>query len=171
MELDRWSYRPHLDGLRACAVYLVVLFHSDLTHFSGGFIGVDVFFVLSGFLVTNVLFTQLVSTGKIALVDFYARRVRRLLPAGALAIIGISFFAMLFSAAPSRGQFSSDSAAASLWFANWHFIHASNDYFSAAIDGSPFLHFWSLAIEEQFYLVFQSYFLRCGDLVMVGFAI
>ncbi len=151
---NSWSHRPAIDGLRALAVYLVVGFHAGLAHLQGGFIGVDLFFVLSGFLVTNVILRQLHETGEFSFARFYARRARRLLPAACLAIIGTAVGAVLITNPLDRVDLVPDARAASLWFANWHFIADEGNYFSADDAPSPFLHFWSLAIEEQFYLAF-----------------
>jgi peptidoglycan/LPS O-acetylase OafA/YrhL len=146
-------YRPHLDGLRAVAVYLVVLFHAGQSWFHGGYVGVDVFFVLSGFLVTQLLLRDLATQGSIRLGRFYARRFRRLLPAAFVVLI---VTAMVFSAIAtpievfdSIGSFK----AAFLYSTNWYFIHQATGYFGADLTANPVLHFWSLAVEEQFYLV------------------
>ncbi len=151
---NSWAHRPALDGLRALAVYLVVGFHAGLPPFQGGFIGVDLFFVLSGFLITNVILQQVHETGEFSFARFYARRARRLLPAASLAIIGTAVGALLLSNPLDRVNLVPDARAASVWFANWHFIAEEGDYFSTEDAPSPFLHFWSLAIEEQFYLAF-----------------
>lgn len=148
-----WGYRPHLDGLRAVAVYLVVLFHGGLSWFQGGYVGVDLFFVLSGFLVTNVLLAD-AANGGIRFLRFYARRARRLIPAASVTIVGVSLVALLVSSRLDRANILPDARAASLWWANWHFIASANDYFAEGDLESPLLHFWSLAVEEQFYLVF-----------------
>ena len=146
-------YRPHLDGLRCVAVYLVVAFHAELASFHGGFIGVDIFFVLSGYLVTRILLRDLASANRVDLPRFYARRFRRILPAAAatLIITGIAYAAI---ATPVRAL---DSAggfrAAFLYVANWHFIAQATNYFATNAKSSPVLHFWSLAVEEQFYFV------------------
>jgi peptidoglycan/LPS O-acetylase OafA/YrhL len=151
--LTRDHYRPHLDGLRAVAVYLVVLFHAGQSWFRGGYIGVDVFFVLSGFLVTQLLLRDLAGGGSIRLSRFYARRFRRLLPAAFVVLI---VTAMVFGAIAtpievfdSIGSFK----AAFLYSTNWYFIGQATGYFAADLTTSPVLHFWSLAVEEQFYLV------------------
>ncbi len=146
-------YRPQLDGLRAIAVYLVVAYHTGLHAFSGGFIGVDVFFVLSGYLVTQLLLRDFRAAGRINFRRFYSRRFRRLLPAAFVTLI-VTAAVYTAIAAPAevhnaRGGF----RAAFLYFANWHFISQSNDYFAANINSNPVLHFWSLAVEEQFYVV------------------
>ncbi len=146
-------YRPHLDGLRAVAVFLVVAFHAGLRRFQGGFIGVDVFFVLSGYLVTELLLRDIRSHGSVRVRRFYARRIRRLLPA-ALVTLVITAIAYAAIASPvelfdARHAFQS----ALLYVSNWYFIHQSTDYFAADINASPVLQFWSLSIEEQFYFV------------------
>jgi peptidoglycan/LPS O-acetylase OafA/YrhL len=147
------GYRPYLDGLRAVAVYLVVLFHAGADRFSGGFVGVDVFFVLSGFLVTRLLLRDLVGGGRIRLSRFYARRFRRLLPA---AFVTLIVTALVYTAVASPvevldavGGFK----AAFLYVTNWYFIAQAAGYFGADVSNNPVLHFWSLAVEEQFYLL------------------
>jgi peptidoglycan/LPS O-acetylase OafA/YrhL len=147
------GYRPHLDGLRAVAVFLVVAFHADLGRVSGGFIGVDIFFVLSGFLVTRILVRDLASGGRVQWRRFYARRVRRILPA-AVATLVLTAVVFAVVATPAEmldalGGF----RAAFFYVANWHFIHQSTDYFAPNVNTNPVLHFWSLAVEEQFYLL------------------
>lgn len=147
-----FGYRPHLDGLRTIAVYLVVAFHAGLGRAANGFIGVDVFFVLSGYLVTHVLVRDVSVHGSIRFARFYARRFRRLFPASAAALIGT---AVAYSWVASPGQLSAATdafRAAFLYFANWFFIGESTDYFATDTARSPVLHFWSLAVEEQFYL-------------------
>lgn len=152
---DRWAwgYRPHLDGVRSVAVYLVVAFHAGIAQFTGGFIGVDVFFVLSGYLVTQVLVHDLADHGTFRIGRFYARRVWRLLPAAALNLIVI---AVVFSAIGTPSEFEAARrgvTAAFFYVANWWSIRESADYFGADIASNPVAHYWSLAIEEQFYLV------------------
>ena len=151
---NNWGYKPQLDGLRALAVYLVVAFHAGSWRFRGGYIGVDLFFVLSGFLVTNVILTDIAEEGSLRFLRFYSRRARRLIPAATIAIIGTSFAALLVSTPLDRASWVADSRASSLWYANWHFIRQANDYFRADGVESPFLHYWSLSIEEQFYIAF-----------------
>ena len=147
------TYRPHLDGLRVVAVYLVVLFHAGSSQFSGGYIGVDVFFVLSGFLVTQLLLRDITARDSIRFRRFYSRRFRRLLPAAFVVLIvtAVVFTAIAAPAdvAGAVGSFKS----AFLYVTNWFFIHSSTGYFGADISQNPVLHFWSLAVEEQFYLV------------------
>jgi peptidoglycan/LPS O-acetylase OafA/YrhL len=147
------AYRPHLDGLRTLAVYLVVLFHAGITQFKNGFIGVDIFFVLSGYLVTGILVADLKGPDRrIAFSRFYSRRARRLLPAAAVNLL---VTAIVFGAIAAPVQLEDASAAiraASLYFANWHFIAQSADYFAEDVIGNAVQHYWSLSVEEQFYL-------------------
>jgi peptidoglycan/LPS O-acetylase OafA/YrhL len=146
-------YRPHLDGLRAVAVYLVVLFHAGSDRFTGGFIGVDVFFVLSGYLVTQILVRDVEATGSVRFGRFYARRFRRLLPAAFVTLIVTG--AVFAAIAPPTEVLDSVRAfkAAFLYVSNWFFIRESADYFGAELSANPVLHFWSLGVEEQFYLL------------------
>ena len=158
------TYRPHLDGLRAVAVYLVVLFHAGSTRFPGGYVGVDVFFVLSGYLVTQLLLRDIGDRGSIRLAHFYARRFRRLLPAAFVALVVTALvytaIASPLEVADSVGSFK----AAFLYSTNWYFIHNSTGYFGANLSANPVLHFWSLAVEEQFYLLWP---LTLGGLFVV----
>ena len=149
-----WSHRPALDGLRTVAVYLVLLFHSGLAVAEGGFIGVDLFFVLSGFLVSSILLDELHRTGQLRLGAFYSRRVRRLLPAAVVVVIATAAIFLLVAPVIRRLPWVGDAQSALLYYSNWHFLGQSDDYFAADIDKSPFLHFWSLSIEEQFYALF-----------------
>ena len=148
------GHRSDLDGLRTVAVYLVLLFHAGLSWFGGGYVGVDMFFCLSGFLVTSVLMTELQGTGSLRVGRFYSRRVRRLLPAAVVVVIATCLTFTLLWSVVRRAAIVSDAVSALLYYANFHFLAASGDYFAADIDKSPFLHFWSLSIEEQFYAVF-----------------
>lgn len=147
------TYRPEIDGLRSIAVYLVLFFHAGMVTFEGGFIGVDLFFVLSGFLVSAVILSEVDRLGTFDLGNFYSRRVRRLLPAAVVVIVATALVQVLVAALPTRLDFVDDARASLLYFANWHFITEARDYFADGND-SPYLHFWSLAIEEQFYIVF-----------------
>ena len=150
--------RPALDGMRAVAVYLVVAFHAGLGRFTGGFIGVDVFFVLSGYLVTQVLLRDVAGTGGIRFGRFYSRRVRRLLPASMVAlVVTLAFYAAV--AGPAQVAEAAGAFKASfLYVANWYFIGQSTDYFAFDTASSPVLHMWSLAVEEQFYLLWPLLF-------------
>jgi len=156
-DANQWGYRPALTGIRALAVYVVVLFHSDIPMFSSGYIGVDLFFVLSGFLVCNVLAEEYEKHGKLTLPKFYARRMRRLLPAMGAMVLLVSLFCVLLQNTAERIRFIPSARSAFLYFANWNFIIESADYFSPEAKTNPFGHLWSLAIEEQFYLFFPIF--------------
>jgi peptidoglycan/LPS O-acetylase OafA/YrhL len=149
-----WTYRPSLDGLRTLAMYLIILFHANVAWASGTFIAVNLFFVLSGYLVTNVILNEIDKSGTLRLSVFYARRVRRLLPAALVAIVGISLLVLRVFPVSRRLALVGDAQSALLYVANWRFIDQAADYFATDVDKSPFLHFWTLGIEEQFYVVF-----------------
>jgi peptidoglycan/LPS O-acetylase OafA/YrhL len=149
------KFRPDIEGLRGLAVLLVVVFHAGLG-LSGGFVGVDVFFVISGFLITGLLLREREQTGRIDFLAFYARRIRRLLPA-ALAVILITLpIAFVLFAPLDRAQMIWDGAASALSVGNIRFALAEGDYFANLAAPSPFLHFWSLGVEEQFYLIWPA---------------
>jgi len=146
------AFRPDIEGLRGIAVLLVVAFHCGTSLVSGGFIGVDVFFVLSGYLITGLLVAELEKTSGLNLVQFYARRVRRLLPASALVLVVILLTGSLILA-PQELEFAGRAARASaLYMSNIFFARDAADYFSPDVEANPILHTWSLAVEEQFYL-------------------
>lgn len=141
-----------LDGMRAIAVVLVLLFHLQVPAFSAGFVGVDIFFVLSGFLITTLLLTELERTGRISLPQFWARRARRLLPALVVLLLVVAFATWLTGTFTERTSVRGDLLATAGYVANWHFIGTSSYFADIGID-SPLEHTWSLAIEEQFYVV------------------
>jgi peptidoglycan/LPS O-acetylase OafA/YrhL len=148
---DRLPYMPALDGLRALAVGGVLAFHAG--YIRAGFLGVDLFFVLSGYLITSLLLVESARHGRIALGRFWARRARRLLPAVLLVLCGVSAYAA-FAAAPTElARIRADAWATLLYFANWHSIYAEQTYWALFSTPSPLHHTWSLAIEEQFYLL------------------
>src|SRR5690606_19603836 len=119
----------------------------------GGFVGVDVFFVVSGFLITGLLIREAERTGRVSLVQFWARRAKRLLPASALTLAVTAVGAWLIAPATHWREFGGDIAAAALYFVNWRFAAQAIDYNAEVAGVSPVLHFWSLAVEEQFYIV------------------
>lgn len=149
--IGRLEYRPGLDGLRTVAVFLVLGFHAGLSQLTGGFLGVDVFFVLSGYLVTRLLVGDL-ATGRFRLLDFYSRRIRRLLPAALTVLAVVSLLWLLVASPVDRQSILPDVRSAALYYSNWHFAAQATDYFAINADPSPVLHFWSLSVEEQFYL-------------------
>ncbi len=150
---EGFRYVPALDGVRALAVVAVLAFHGGMPWARGGFLGVDAFFVLSGFLITSLLVAEWQQTGRLALGAFWGRRARRLLPA-LLLVIGVLAVAapMLFPAA-EIGLLRGDGLAALFYVANWRMIMRGGDYFAQTAAPSPLEHTWSLAVEEQFYLV------------------
>jgi peptidoglycan/LPS O-acetylase OafA/YrhL len=146
------GYRPDIDGLRAVAVTGVVVFHAHVFGLSGGFVGVDVFFVISGFLITRILLEEHAREGRISLVAFYERRVRRLLPAF-YAMLAATGIAVAFLYAPVAFENFATSALAALVFASNIYFWQTSGYFSEEAEIAPLLHTWSLAVEEQFYLM------------------
>ena len=149
------EFRPDIEGLRGIAILLVLLFHAGLPWTPGGFIGVDVFFVISGFLITGKLWRESQQPGGLSIAKFYAWRIRRLLPAALVAVALISLVGLLITAPLDRSELAADGAASALSIANMRFI-GSVDYFAPTSSPSPFLHFWSLSVEEQFYLVWPA---------------
>lgn len=150
------TFRPDIEGLRAIAVLLVIAYHFKLGPFHGGLVGVDVFFVLSGFLITSLLIRELQSTGTVSLPDFWARRARRLLPASCLVIVVTVIAARSMLSPVVLKDVGRDAIAAALFVVNIVFGNRNSDYLgaqAAATSPSPLLHFWSLALEEQFYVV------------------
>jgi peptidoglycan/LPS O-acetylase OafA/YrhL len=147
------EFRPDVEGLRAVAVVAVLLFHLRVTAFSGGFVGVDVFFVLSGFLITRLMLRELATTGKLSLPAFWARRARRLLPASVLVIIVTLLFGRLLLNPLAQRSLAGDATAAGGFVVNFVFANRLGDYFAQQQAASPLLHYWSLAVEEQFYLL------------------
>ena len=150
-------YRPEIDGLRAIAVVAVILYHAGLI--SGGFIGVDIFFVISGYLITSIIFKELNINGTLSFRNFYERRIRRILPV-LLIVILVSFpFAWMYLI-PTDFQDYSKSILYSLGFtSNFYFWYAGEGYGARSSLFQPFLHTWSLSIEEQFYIFFPIFFL------------
>lgn len=149
----RLAHRPEIEGLRAVAVAVVVLYHAGVPWLQGGYVGVDVFFVVSGFLITSLLLTERQESGRISLGGFYARRFRRLLPAAAL-VLACTAVASRWWWEPLRlSELRSDVWHAVLFVANWGFVSRATDYLSSDLAPSPLQHWWSLAVEEQFYLL------------------
>ncbi|EIM5202034.1 acetyltransferase [Staphylococcus pseudintermedius] len=145
-------YMPGLDGVRAVAVIAIIIYHLNPQWLSGGFLGVDTFFVISGYLITSLLLTEYHNTGKIKLMSFWLRRVKRLIPAVLFLVMGVIVLSLIFM--PTEIQkVRADSIAAIFYVSNWWYIMQNVDYFEQ-FAVQPLKHLWSLAIEEQFYLVF-----------------
>jgi peptidoglycan/LPS O-acetylase OafA/YrhL len=143
---------PALDGIRALAVALVLADHGGIPGLSGGFLGVDVFFVLSGFLITSLLLDELGRTGRIALRGFWIRRARRLLPALIVMVLAVVVARDLFPP-EAVAALRDDAVAAFFWMSNWAFVAQEADYFAHGAAPSPLQHTWSLGVEEQYYLI------------------
>ena len=166
------GYRPALDGLRAVAVLAVMVEHSGVRRpggtgllLPGGFLGVDVFFVISGFLITSLLLIEHDGTGRVDLRRFWLRRARRLLPAACVTIAATCVAAAVVGLAIDGEALRGDALAALAYVANWRFIVTDQSYFAAFGVPSPFRHLWSLSLEEQWYLVFPP--LLVGLLALV----
>ncbi len=149
----RIRYMPSLDGVRALAVAAVLLYHGDVSWARGGYLGVDAFFVLSGFLITSLLVSEWHSSGRIALAAFWARRARRLLPALFLVLAAVAVYAVVVAAPTELENLRREGLSALAYVANWGQIASHQSYFETFAAPSPLRHTWSLAIEEQFYLV------------------
>jgi peptidoglycan/LPS O-acetylase OafA/YrhL len=149
-------FRPDIEGLRAIAIVAVLLAHAGVPFLAGGYVGVDVFFVISGFLITGLLIRELEGTGTISLRGFYARRAKRLLPLSAVLLVAVGVLSMILLSPLRNTEVAGDIIASALYVANWHFAAQSVDYFAQGLEPSPVLHLWSLAIEEQFYVVWPG---------------
>jgi len=145
------QYWPALDGVRAVAIVCVVAYHLD--HLGSGWIGVDIFFILSGYLITTLLLSERGSSGRIALGNFWARRARRLLPAVLLLLVGLGLYAGAGGPGLVPAQLRDPALATLFYVANWQQIAYAHNYFAAFTAPTPLVHTWSLAIEEQYYLV------------------
>ncbi len=157
-------FRPDVEGLRAVAIALVVLFHAGLPGISGGFVGVDVFFVISGFVITGVLLRDQGSSARASLLAFYGRRARRIIPAATVAIIVTVTATYLVLGVISGNQAAVDGRWAAIFLANFHFASVGTNYLSSQLPPSPLQNFWSLGVEEQFYLVYPTIFLLIAAL-------
>lgn len=150
------SLQLDVQGLRGIAVLLVVLYHAGLPMLPGGYVGVDVFFVISGYIITRLLVRERERSGTIDLAEFYARRARRLLPAAIVVIVATLAVGLLLHAPQEQLQAAQSALAASLYASNLWFAHRSTDYLAGKADTDPLLHTWSLAVEEQYYLVWPG---------------
>ena len=155
---DTRSYRLDIDGLRALAIIVVVGFHTRVAGFDGGFVGVDVFFVISGWLITSQLLQPIDAGRRPKLLDFWARRVRRLLPASGLMVLSVLVASFVLLSPLEWELVWQRAAATTLYVSNILFAYRAGDYFDGPLQSSPFLHTWSLGVEEQFYLVWPVLF-------------
>jgi peptidoglycan/LPS O-acetylase OafA/YrhL len=147
------TFRADIEGLRAIAVTAVVLFHAGVPGIDGGYVGVDVFFVISGFLITGLLWREISGTRTVRLRGFYGARARRLLPASALVGVITMVASVILLPALRVPTVLYDGIASALYVGNYWFVVANINYFTDLLTPSPFLHYWSLGVEEQFYLV------------------
>ena len=151
------AFRPDVAGLRAVAILLVVLFHAGIPSMKGGFVGVDVFFVISGFVITGLLLRERSSTGRTALLPFYARRARPILPVAILVIVVSLISTALLTNSKTTELVASDSRWTAVFLANFRFSAVLPNLF--ATHPLNLNHYWSLAVEEQFYLFYPAFFL------------
>lgn len=151
-------FRPDVEGLRAVAVLAVVFFHAGLPGFGGGFVGVDVFFVISGFVITGVLLRARDRGEGTSLLDFYARRARRILPASSLVLLAVVVGTVIVLGSAFEVGVATDARWTAVFLANFHFAADGTNYLSAQSPPSPLQNYWSLAVEEQFYVVYPALF-------------
>jgi peptidoglycan/LPS O-acetylase OafA/YrhL len=152
-------FRPDVEGLRAVAVALVVLYHANVPGLTGGYVGVDVFFVISGFVITGLLLRERTSTGRTSILEFYGRRCRRIIPAATLVIVVTVVASYSVLGVLGGGRAAIDGKWAAIFLANFHFSSVGTNYLTATLPPSPLQNFWSLSVEEQFYLVYPTLFL------------
>lgn len=150
------TLRPDIEGLRAVAVGTVVAYHAGVPGFRGGFIGVDIFFVISGFLITSLLLREVERSGRISLTTFYARRARRLLPAASLVLLVTAVAGWFLLPLTTRGDLGTDVVTATFYVINWGLASRSVDYLAEDSAPSVLQHYWSLSVEEQFYVVWPA---------------
>lgn len=150
------ALNPAIQGLRGVAILLVLLNHAGVPGFSGGFVGVDIFFAISGYLIGGLLTQEVARTGTVDLLTFYARRMRRLAPAALVLLLFVMAAGTWLYSPLEHGELYSSVRAAALYLANFWFTSRATDYFAGHADANPLLHLWSLAVEEQFYLLLPA---------------
>ncbi|HSL01362.1 MAG TPA: acyltransferase family protein [Rubrobacteraceae bacterium] len=149
-------FRPDVEGLRAVAVVAVLLYHASIPFTPGGYVGVDVFFVISGFLITGLIVAEIERTGTVSLFRFYSRRAKRLLPLTVVVLGTVVVVSWLLFDPVRMDKVSFDVVASGLYVMNWLLAVQAADYFGAGLQASPVQHFWTLAVEEQFYLLWPT---------------
>lgn len=152
-KVSQLRFRPDIEGLRALSILLVFAAHAKIPGLEGGFIGVDIFFVISGYLITGMLREEISVSGTIDMAGFFARRIRRLLPAYLVTLVGTGAMATVLMAPSEQLEQIGAAAAAAAWGANIYFAFLGLDYFGSSAGSNLFLHTWSLGVEEQFYLI------------------
>ena len=145
------TYRPDIDGLRAVAVLAVLLFHAFPRLIPGGFVGVDIFFVISGYLISSILFSSL-EQNQFSLIDFYSRRIRRIFPALITIFVASFAVAWYFFYADELINLGRHMITSAAFIQNW-MLASESGYFDASAEVKPYLHLWSLGVEEQFYII------------------
>src|SRR5918995_787312 len=150
------GFRPDVEGLRAVAVGVVLLYHAGVPFAPGGYVGVDVFFVISGYLITGLLLRELEKTGTVSLARFYSRRAKRLLPLTVVVLAFVVVLSWLLFDPVRMDEVSLGVVASGLYVMNWLLAARATDYFAAGLQASPIQHFWTLAVEEQFYLLWPT---------------
>jgi peptidoglycan/LPS O-acetylase OafA/YrhL len=157
-------FRPDIEGLRAVAVLLVVFYHAGFNGLRGGYVGVDVFFVISGFVITGVLLRERQTSSRTSLLHFYGRRARRIIPAATVVIVVTVIATYAALGVVFGNQTAVDARWTAVFLANFHFASEGTNYLTAQLPPSPLLNFWSLAVEEQFYLFYPAFFLVIAGL-------
>ncbi|MBA2696735.1 MAG: acyltransferase [Actinobacteria bacterium] len=158
----RTALRGDIEGMRAVAVLVVLLYHARVPGVRGGFAGVDVFFVISGFLITSLLVREVRQHGTISIIGFYARRARRLLPAATVVLISTGMLGYAVLPAAARGDLGRDILASTFYVVNWALARRSVDYLAEDATPSAVQHYWSLSVEEQFYLLWPLLMIGAG---------
>ena len=153
--ISRFDYKKEIDVLRFISVLSVILFHLDVEYFKGGFLGVDIFFIISGYLITNIILSDL-NIQKFSLKNFYLRRARRILPALFIVLFFTIIFGFIFLF-PGEINYLNKTILSILFFVSNFFFFKTTDYFDDMANQSPLLHTWSLSVEEQFYLVYPIF--------------